>query len=85
MLKSKKLKSVTSFLRGGDRKSSEQRKRFTRSKFGNVLYVTFLIAFGLFSVLPLIYCICTSFKPIDELLIFPPKFFVSRHTLENYE
>lgn len=79
----KKFKSVTSLIRR-DRKSSEQRKRFTRSKAGNVFYVLFLIAFGLFSVLPLIYCICTSFKPIDELLIFPPKFFVSRPTLENY-
>lgn len=76
-------KSVMTFLRP-DRKASDQRKRFTRSKVGNFFYVTFLIAFGLFSVLPLIYCISTSFKPIDELLIFPPRFFVNRPTLENY-
>lgn len=67
-----------------DRKSPEQRKRYTRSRVGNFFYVLFLILFGLFSVLPLIYCVCTSFKPIDELLIFPPKFFVNRPTLENY-
>ena len=67
-----------------DRKSSDQRKRFTRSRAGTFFYVLFLIAFGLFSVLPLIYCVCTSFKPIDELLIFPPKFFVSRPTWANY-
>lgn len=35
-------------------------------------------------MLPLIYAVCTSFKPLDELLIFPPKFFVSRPTLGNY-
>lgn len=35
-------------------------------------------------VLPLIYCVVTSFKPLDELLIFPPKFFVVRPTLANY-
>ena len=39
---------------------------------------------GLFSVLPLVYCICTSFKPLDELLIFPPRFLVQRPTLSNY-
>ena len=67
-----------------DRKSSDQRKRYTRSKAGNFFYILFLVAFGLFSVLPLIYCVCTSFKPIDELLIFPPRFFVNRPTVENY-
>lgn len=30
------------------------------------------------------YCILTSFKPLDELLIFPPRFFVSRPTFGNY-
>lgn len=61
-----------------------QAKRYTRSKAGNFFYVLFLVAFGAFSVLPLIYCIATSFKPLDELLIFPPRFFVTRPTLENY-
>lgn len=59
-------------------------KRYTRSKFGNVVCFTFLILMGAFSVLPLVYCICTSFKPLDELLVFPPRFFVYRPTLENF-
>ena len=59
-------------------------KRFTRSRFGNFMYFFFLTAAGLFSVLPLIYAVTTSFKPIDELLIFPPTFFVRRPTTENY-
>lgn len=61
-----------------------QLKRFTRSKAGNFFYVLFLLAFGAFSVLPLFYCIITSFKPLDEILVFPPKFWVSRPTIENY-
>ena len=61
-----------------------QAKRYTRSKAGNFFYVLFLVAFGAFSVLPLIYSIATSLKPLDELLIFPPRFFVTRPTLENY-
>ncbi len=61
----------------------KQYKRYTRSKAGNFFYVLFLVAFGAFSVLPLIYCIVTSFKPLDELLVFPPKFFVTRPTVSN--
>lgn len=59
-------------------------KRYTRSKLGNFTLVFFLVVFGLFSMLPLIYCVCTSFKPLDELLIFPPAFFVRRPTIGNY-
>lgn len=58
--------------------------RYTRTKFGNFMLFTFLTLAGLYSTLPLIYCICTSFKPLDELLIFPPRFFVQRPTLANY-
>lgn len=59
-------------------------KRFSRSKIGNFFYVLFLVVAGLFTMLPLIYAVVTSFKPIDELLVFPPKFFVSRPTVTNY-
>ena len=59
-------------------------KRYTRTKAGNFALVLFLVLGGLFSMLPLIYCVCTSFKPLDELLIFPPRFFVHRPTIGNY-
>ena len=61
-----------------------QYRKFTRSKFGNVAYFTLLILFGLFTVFPLFYCIITSLKPLEELLIFPPKFYVVRPTLDNF-
>ena len=64
--------------------SVSQSKRYTRSRVGNVVYVVFLLLFGIFSVLPLIYCITTSFKPLDELMIFPPRFLVTRPTAQNY-
>ena len=67
----------------GHKKSNYIRK-FTRSRMGNFFYCLFLVFFGLFSVLPLIYAVLTSFKPIDELLVFPPRFFVLRPTIENY-
>ena len=59
-------------------------RRYTRTKFGNFMLFVILTAAGLFSTLPLIFCVCTSFKPLDELLIFPPTFFVKRPTIGNY-
>ena len=63
---------------------NSQYRRFTRSTAGNIGYFTILILAGLFTVFPMFYCILTSFKPLDELLIFPPRFFVSRPTFANY-
>lgn len=59
-------------------------KRYTRSKFGNFVYALFITVMGLFSILPMVYCICTAFKPLDELLVFPPRFFVHRPTFSNF-
>ena len=59
-------------------------KRFTRSTAANIIFVSLLLLAGLFMVLPLIYSIVTSFKPLDELLAFPPRFFVTRPTMHNY-
>lgn len=61
-----------------------QYRKYTRSKAGTAMYFTILVLAGAFSILPLIYCVITSFKPLDELLIFPPQFFVKRPTLANY-
>lgn len=63
---------------------SPRYKRFTRSKAGNLFYFTFLILAGLFTILPLIYSVITSLKPLDEILAFPPKFYVVRPTLKNF-
>ena len=59
-------------------------RRFTRSRAGNVVCFTLLAAAGLFTMLPLIYSVTTSFKPLDELLLFPPRFLVRRPTTANY-
>lgn len=61
-----------------------QYRRYTRSSWGNFFYFFFLTFAGLFSVLPIIYTVCTSLKPLEEILIFPPRFFVTRPTIENY-
>ena len=61
-----------------------QYKRYTRSKFVSALFVATLLLFGFVCVLPLIYSVATSLKPLDEILIFPPRFFVKRPTIANY-
>ncbi len=66
------------------KKSTPQYRRYTRSTAGNIVYFSVLFLAGAFTILPLIYCIVTSFKPLDELLIFPPQFFVKRPTMANY-
>lgn len=43
-----------------------------------------LIPVSLFMVLPIVYLFVTSIKPLDELLVFPPKFFVRKPTLMNF-
>ena len=66
-------------------RSAAQVKRYTRSSFGNFMFFFILFVFGAFSVLPLLYSIVTSIKPLDELLVFPPTLItVKRPTLENY-
>lgn len=78
----KKFKEILTDMR---RTEKVQVRKYTRSKFGNFLFFAFLFLFGAFSVLPLIYSIATSFKPLDEILVFPPAMFtVKRPTLNNY-
>lgn len=66
------------------KKQTARYKRYTRSRFGNIIYSLILVLAGLFTIIPLIYSVVTSFKPLDELLAFPPKFFVVRPTFKNY-
>lgn len=46
----------------------------------------YLIMTGLacFMALPLVYLVVTAFKPLDELFLFPPRFFVKNPTLQNF-
>lgn len=44
-----------------------------------------LIPLALFSILPIVYVVSTAFKPLEELLLFPPPFFVRRPTMDNFQ
>ncbi len=45
----------------------------------------FLIPLGALSILPIVFVVSTAFKPLEELLLFPPPFFVRRPTLDNFQ
>lgn len=55
-----------------------------RSRGGNILIAIFLAVVGVFMVLPMVYAISNSLKPLSELWIYPPKFFVQNPTLSNF-
>ncbi len=45
----------------------------------------FLIPLGIFAIMPIVFIISTAFKPLEELLLFPPPFFVRRPTLDSFQ
>lgn len=62
-----------------------RRKAPNRSKSGDLAVSLVLIFIGIFMALPLVYVISNAFKPLDEIFLFPPKFFVRNPTLENFQ
>ncbi|MCR2806833.1 carbohydrate ABC transporter permease [Paenibacillus soyae] len=59
-------------------------KKLNRSFTVSFMLFALLALFGAFMALPLIYAVNNAFKPLDELFIFPPRFFVVNPTLENF-
>jgi len=55
-----------------------------RSLGGDIAINIILIIFGAFMFIPMFYALLQSVKPLDELFIFPPRFFVVNPTLKNY-
>lgn len=58
--------------------------RVNRSRYGDGLIFGFLVIFAAFMGLPFLYAIMQSLKPMEEIFIFPPRFFVRKPTLENF-
>lgn len=59
-------------------------QRPTKSRVGNILSIVMLAILGAFMALPIVYIVSTAFKPMDELFMFPPRFFVHNPTLNNF-
>ena len=61
------------------------KQKVSRSFGGNMVILVFLTMMGLFTALPILYTIINAFKPINELFIYPPRFFVYKATLDNFK
>jgi ABC-type glycerol-3-phosphate transport system permease component len=58
--------------------------RLNRGIGGDLLVVVFVGLFAAFSSLPLVFAVMHSFKPLGELFLFPPRFFVMEPTIGNF-
>ena len=58
--------------------------RVNRSLGGNIAIFSIVFLFAAFMVLPLLYAVFSAFKPLDEIYIFPPRFFPKRPTWDNF-
>ena len=55
-----------------------------RSAGGDVGITIMLVLMGAFTFLPMVYVVMQSLKPLDELWMFPPRFYVRNPTFKNY-
>ena len=60
-------------------------RRLNRSYGGDAFIFTILIVFGAFFAYPLVYAINNAFKPMNEIFLFPPRLWVRRPTMNNFQ
>ncbi len=63
---------------------AKQKRLSGRSVWGDMIIFIMLAMLGAFMALPLLYAVVTAFKPVEELVLFPPSFWVKRPTLKNF-
>lgn len=59
-------------------------KRFARSFGGNLCMNLIVILTAAVLALPLVYAFMQALKPMEEIYLFPPRFFVSNPTFDNF-
>ena len=57
----------------------------TRFDKSQIKFFIPLILLSSFMILPIIYIFSHAFKPLDELLLFPPRFLVQKPTWKNFQ
>lgn len=69
---------------GIKKKRKIMKRRVSRSVRGDIALYLFLLVFVAVMMLPLIFAVNMSLKPLNELWLFPPRFFAVNPTLKNY-
>ncbi len=62
-----------------------KKRKPNRSRGGDMGIYIMLILFGIFFVVPLVYTVSNAFKPLDEIYLYPPRFFVKNPTFNNFQ
>ena len=57
----------------------------SRSAGGDAGITFILTLLAIFMFLPMVYTVAQSLKPLDELFVFPPRFFVRNPSLRNFK
>ena len=65
-------------------KAKGVRRLAYRSISGNIGIFVFLALVSAFMILPMLYAVLQSLKPLDEIFAYPPRFFVRHPTFKNY-
>lgn len=63
------------------------RRRTRKSRLNrdfNAPLLTILVVVSAVQLIPFVFMISTAFKPMDELFLFPPRFWVKNPTLDNF-
>lgn len=63
---------------------SSFKRSINRSKGGDAAIFVLLGIVAVIMVLPMVYAIVQALKPLDELWVFPPRFYVVNPTLKNF-
>lgn len=69
----------------GENVRATKKKRISRSAGGDVALVILLIFVAAFMFLPIVLSVVNAFKPLEELFVFPPKFYVVNPTTDNFK
>lgn len=65
-------------------RTRKHRVVLSRSAGGDAGITALLTILGLFMVLPMAYVLMQAFKPLDELWMYPPRFYVMKPTTSNF-
>lgn len=66
-------------------RTRKHRVVLNRSRGGDAGIAFFLTLLGAFLFLPMLYTVLQSLKPLDELWMFPPRFYVINPTFKNFK
>ena len=67
------------------KKANQPTHQINRSTGGNICVFLCLLIVGSFMALPIMYSVVQAFKPMEEIFIFPPRFFVTNPTIKNFK